>query len=142
MFLNNTNLGLGKLDVSQRSLVTIGQFTGDPLLTGQLGDLTGTGDARLFGFFGNINPIRVAQMDKTANILSDTPINGVNSSYAWTFFFWGGAFYLFTSDNTTNSMVTRFDPTTKSVDSSYVLTAPGVIYGAGVSTCAPLKSTP
>jgi hypothetical protein len=139
MFLNNNNLGLGKLDFSQKSLVTIGQFTGDPLLTGQLCELTGTSDARLFGFFGNISPVRVVQMDKTANILSDMPVNGINSPYNWTFSFWRGAFYLFTSpDDTTPSTVTRFDPTTKSVDTSYVLAAPEVIYGAGVSTCAPL----
>jgi hypothetical protein len=138
MFLNNTNLGLGKLDFSQKTLVTIGQFTGDPLLTGQVGDLTGTGDARLFGLFGNNSPVRVVQMDKTAHILSDMPVNGVNSAYAWAISFWGGAFYVFTSDNTAPSTVTRFDPTTKAVDTSYVLTAPGVIYGAGASTCAPL----
>jgi hypothetical protein len=139
-FLSATNPGLGKLDFSQKSLIPIGQFTGDSLLTGQLGDLTGTGDARLFGFFGNINPVRVAQMDKTANILSDTPVSGVSSTYDWASSFWGGAFYLFSSDDIANSTVTRFDATTKSVDTSYVLTAPGVIYGAAASTCAPLSS--
>jgi hypothetical protein len=137
-FLDNTNLGLGKLDLSQKSLVTIGQFTGDPPLAGQIGELTGTGDARLFGFFGNNSPARVVQMDKTAHILSDMPVNGLNNPYDFAFSFWGGAFYLFTSDDSTPSTVTRFDPTTKSVDTSYVLTAPGVIYGAAVSTCAPL----
>jgi hypothetical protein len=34
--------------------------------------------------------------------------------------------------------VTKFDPSTHAVDSSYQLTAPMIIVGAGVSTCAPL----
>jgi hypothetical protein len=137
-FLSSANLGLGKLDFSQKSLVPIGQFANDPLLSGQLADLTGTSDARLFGFFGNMSPVHIAQIDKTANILSDTPISSINTPYDWAFSLWSGAFYIFTSDDTANSTVTRFDATTKSVDTSYVLTAPGVIYGAGVSTCAPL----
>jgi hypothetical protein len=132
--------GLGKLVFNTKSLVPINQFTGDALLTGQSAELTGTGDARLFGFF-TTTPVRVAQMDKTAKILSDMPVNGVPTPSAWAFSFWGGAFYLYTSDGITNSTVTRFDPTTKSVDTSYVLQAPTVIDGAGVSTCAPLKPT-
>jgi hypothetical protein len=57
---------------------------------------------------------------------------------AWAFSFWGGSFYLYTSNGVSNSTVTKFDPTTKTVDSSYTLTAPVIIDGAGVSTCAPL----
>ena len=69
-------------------------------------------------------------------------VSGVPTPLAWAFTFWGGAFYLYTSaDGTTNSTVTRFDPTTQAVDTSYVLTAPTVIDGAGVSTCAPVKPT-
>jgi hypothetical protein len=132
--------GLGKLNFTTKSLVPINQFTGDPLLTGQSAELTGTGDARLFGFF-TTSPVRVAQMDKSAKILSDMPVNGVPTPMAWAFSFWGGAFYLYTSDGISQSTVTRFDPTTKSVDTSYVLTAPTVIDGAGVSTCAPLQPT-
>lgn len=133
--------GLGKIDMTTKKLVTIHQFQGDNLLTGQSAELTGTGDARLYGFF-TTTPVRVAQIDKpAAKILSDMPVNGVDTPLAWAFSFWGGSFYLYTSDGTSNSTVTKFDPTTKSVDSSYVLTAPAVLDGAGVSTCAPIKPT-
>ena len=98
-------------------------------------------NARLFGFF-TTSPVRVAQIDKAAGaILSDMPVSGIPVPSAWAFSFWGGAFYLYTSDGLSNSTVTRFDPTTKTVDTSYVLTAPAIIDGAGVSTCAPLKPT-
>ncbi len=70
------------------------------------------------------------------------PVNGVPTPAAWAFTFWGGAFYLYTSeDGLTNTTVTRFDPVTKTVDTSYKLTAPAVLDGAGVSTCAPLQPT-
>ena len=133
--------GLGRIDLTKKSLVPIHQFSGDGKLTGQSAELTGTGDARLFGFF-TTSPVRVAQIDKAAGaILSDMPVSGIPVPSAWAFSFWGGAFYLYTSDGLSNSTVTRFDPTTKTVDTSYVLTAPAIIDGAGVSTCAPLKPT-
>jgi hypothetical protein len=138
----NNSPGLGRLDFGTKKVVPIAQFGNDAKLTGQSAELTGTGDARLFGFF-TTTPVRVAQIDKgTAHILSDMPVSGVPTPQAWAFSFWGGAFYLYTSpDSTTLSTVTRFDPTTKMVDPSYVLTAPMVIDGAGVSTCAPLGPT-
>ncbi len=43
--------GLGKIDLATKKLVPIKQFSGDALLVGQSAELTGTGDARLFGFF-------------------------------------------------------------------------------------------
>jgi hypothetical protein len=133
--------GLGKIDMSSKALVPApGAFNGDAKLNGQSAELTGTGDARLFGFF-TTSPVRVAQLDKgTAKILSDDAVNGVPTPLAWAFSFWGGAFYLYTSaDGLSQSTVTRFDPTTHAVDGSYSLKAPMTIVGAGVSTCAPLK---
>ncbi len=132
--------GLGSIDLSTGTLHAIAQFTGDSNLTGQSAELTGTGDARLFGFF-TTDPVRVAEISKTAVKISDMAVQSVPVPNAWAFSFWGGSFYLYTSDGTTNSTVTKVDPSTMSVDSSYVLTAPTVIDGAGVSTCAPLKPT-
>jgi hypothetical protein len=131
--------GLGKIDLTTFKLSPIGQFTGDSQLTGQSAELTGTGDARLFGFF-TTTPVRVAQLNKTsAAVMSDWPVNTITTPpLAWAFSFWGGSFYLYTSDGTTNSTVTKFDPMTMAVDNTYVLTAPTIIDGAGVSTCAPL----
>lgn len=133
--------GLGKLDFGTKSLTTIGQFTGDTKLSGQSAELTGTGDARLFGFF-TTTPVRIAQIDPGGAVLSDDSVSSVPTPMAWAFSFWGGAFYLYTSeDGFTPSTVTRWDPATKAVDTSYVLTAPMVIDGAGVSTCAPIGPT-
>ena len=130
--------GLGKIS-SANALVPIAQFSGDAVLTGQSAELTGTGDAKLYGFF-TTSPVRVAELDTaSAAVIDDLPVSGVPSPMAWAFSFWGGAFYLYTSeDGTSNSTVTRFDPTTKAVDTSYNLTSPMVIVGAGVSTCAPI----
>jgi hypothetical protein len=134
--------GLGKIDTSNGTLTPIGQFSGDTTLSGQSAELTGTGDAKLYGFFTTL-PVRVAETDKkSGKILSDMPVNGVPTPQAWAFSFWGGAFYLYTSpDSVTLSTVTRFDPTTQTVDASYNLMAPMTIVGAGVSTCAPIKPT-
>ncbi len=60
------------------------------------------------------------------------------SGGGWAFGFWGGEFYLFTTNTTDpslSSIVTRFDPG----DQSQVTVAslPETIVGAGVSTCAP-----
>jgi hypothetical protein len=130
--------GLGKIDLGSFTLSSVGQFGGDSALRGQSAELTGTGDARLFGFF-TTSPVRVAQIDKTSGaVVSDTKVTGVPTPQAWAFSFWGGSFYLYTSDGLSGSTVTKVDATTMTVDSSYQLTAPAVIDGAGVSTCAPL----
>jgi hypothetical protein len=146
LFVSGTSLsgapnspGLGMLSLSTKTLVPIRQYQGDAALTGQSAELTGTSAAQLFGFFVT-TPLRVAQIEKTtAQILSDLPVNGVATPQSWAFSFWSGSFYLYVSNGTVNSTVKKFDPMTKSVDGSYVLTAPAVITGAGVSTCAPLK---
>lgn len=141
-----TGKGLGRIDPSSKQLVQIGNFTG--ALTGANPELTGTGAAELYGFFtftsDPTKPVHVAAIDKpTAATPSATdwtiPLSTVPEPLAWAFSFWGGGFYLYTSeDGTSASSVTRFDATTHTVDSSYALTAPMVIVGAGVSTCAPL----
>ena len=133
--------GLGHIDVGTGAVVTTpGPFNGDPLVAGESAELTGTGDAKLFGFFTTTPWARVAEIDKsTAKILSDDEVTGVTAPDAWAFSFWGGAFYLYTANSGAASKVSRFDPQTHAVDSSYVLTSPMTIVGAGVSTCAPLE---
>jgi hypothetical protein len=138
----NNSPGLGKIDLGTFALNPIGQFSGDSKLKGQSAELTGTGDARLFGFF-TTTPVRVAELNKSSGaVMSDWPVNGLATPLAWAFSFWGGSFYLYTSDGFANSTVTKFDPSTMTVDTSYVLTAPTIIDGAGVSTCAPLTPPP
>jgi hypothetical protein len=134
--------GLGWIDLTTMKLNPIGAFD---QMTGEDCELTGTGDARLFGFFFNTTS-SVAEIDKaTAHIKSNVnvPIN-VNllggGNIDWAFSFWGGDFYLYTADTSQApySDVTRYRPSDGS--NTKVLSQIGFdIVGAGVSTCAPTQ---
>jgi hypothetical protein len=132
--------GLAKVNLSTMALTMIGPFGG--ALSGKDCELTGTGNAELYGFFTTM-PASVAKIDKaTANILSNVPQNGVSTGTDWAFSFWGGDFYLYTADTTLNpgdtSNVTRYRPSDGST--TVVLMQVGFrIVGAGVSTCAPTE---
>jgi hypothetical protein len=130
--------GLGKIDLATFKLAPIGQMGGN--LKGYAAELTGTGDAKLYGFFTNM-PASVAEIDKSsAAILSDAAQASVNTGTDWAFSFWGGDFYMYTADTRTNKAsttdVTRFRPS----DGTTTVALPQIgfrIVGAGVSTCAP-----
>jgi hypothetical protein len=107
-------------------------------------EMTGTADARLFGYFPE--PVRgsITELDKKTGKaigkyykLSDTM--GEVDSYA--FAHWGGTFYLFTSTEERTNAIHAVDRKT----GAYKLVmkdSPHRIVGAGVSTCAPLVETP
>jgi hypothetical protein len=135
--------GLAKVNMATMTVVKIGLFSNDPKLTGQSAELTGTGDARLFGYFTTFPYVRVAQLDKgNANIISDNELTGVTPPSAWAFSFWGGDFYLYAAPGanaTGNSSVIHYSPSNNMVDPTYVADVGFEIIGAGVSTCAPTK---
>lgn len=127
---------LGRIDPESGSLVPIGGFGGS--FAGQNAELTGTGDARLFGFFTS-TPVEVAELDRaTGATLSSDALPTVEVPTAWAFSFWGGDFYLYTAQLGA-SRVNRFRPNDGSVDTAYVSDVGFTIVGAGVSTCAPLE---
>lgn len=129
--------GLAKVDLAAKSVIKLGNFANDPNLSGESAELTGTGDARLFGYFTTSPNVRVAELDKSnGNVLSDFELKGVSPPSDWAFSFWGGDFYLYASDGG-NSHVVHYDPIKKTVDSAYVPDTGMTIIGAGVSTCAP-----
>jgi hypothetical protein len=129
--------GLAKVDMATKNVTKLGTFANDPKLSGQSAELTGTGDARLFGYFTTSPNVRVAELDKTnANVLSDFELKGVAPPSDWAFSFWGGDFYLYAS-NGGNSNVVHYDPIAKTVDAAYIPDTGMTIIGAGVSTCAP-----
>jgi hypothetical protein len=133
LFLAGIGQGkLGRLDMGTKSVVTIGSVTGDP-------ELTGTGDARLYGFFAKTNPPSVGQLDKSsAAVTAPASMSGLQQPNDWAFSFWGGHFYLYTqSPSETSSRVTDYDPVTQKVDNAYMTNVGFSITGAGVSTCAP-----
>jgi len=108
------------------------------------GELTGTGDGRLFAFQGAQPPF-ISEYDKTTGaVLGSWPLAGLDSPDAFAFAAWGGDFYLFMTsadDYLGNSRVVHVDFDESDGDGKAITTiveqAPIRIVGAGVSTCAP-----
>lgn len=126
--------GLGRFDGTK--LTPIAQFSGR--LRGMTGELTGTGDGRLFGFFPT-RPATLAEIDpKTARVLSEQRLPTISFFGAWAHAFWGGSFYLFWARQGEGSHVSRV-----SMDGRIehvIRDANMQIVGAGVSTCAPTST--
>jgi len=129
--------GLGKLDLSSMTLTPLGSYTASA--AGYNAELTGTGDAKLYGFF-TTSPGSYGPIDKTTGATSSpppAPISAVNAStggYAFSFF--GGDFYFYTAP-TDQTIVTHLQTSTGMTTTSPMLTF--TIVGAGVSTCAPVR---
>jgi hypothetical protein len=120
--------------VEGSTVLPVGGFGGK--FAGQAAELTGTGDARLYGFF-TTTPVEVAEIDKaTGAVTQSVPLPTVEVPNAWAFSHWGGDFYLYTATFGT-SRVNRYRPSDGSVDTSYMVEIGFRIVGAGVSTCAP-----
>jgi hypothetical protein len=143
----NPGNGLGYIDLSTMTLQLFGPLAGS--LAGRSAELTGTSDARLFGFFegsylGDAGYASVAQIDPNSEgAVTTYSLPTVDTGSDWAFSFWGGDFFLYTADkynaNTFGSAVTRFRPSDGSV--TVVDADLGFrIVGAGSSTCAPLTS--
>jgi hypothetical protein len=135
---NDAGQGIATIDLSTFTLTPIGDFSGT--LKGKGAELTGTGDAKLFGFFTTQPDATLAQIDKPSG-MTPTPkdLTGVNTGLAWAFSFWGGDFWFYTSDGVSPSKVQQLKT---SSDNSISVAVPDVggfkIVGAGVSTCAPV----
>jgi len=128
---------LGTIDTTSFTLSVVGNF--NPQTVSEA-ELTGTGDGRLFTFYGTEdgNSSAVAQIDpNTATVLANNNLTNLPQGNGWAFAFWGGQFYLFTAPGPGGSQVTQFNPTTLSQTTVAML--PDVIVGAGVSTCAPMN---
>ena len=125
--------GIGRIDLSNLALTVVGNYDG---IFGAA-EITGTGDARLYGFFSTANDT-VAQIDKNTAHILDVHYPSVDIGDAWAFAFWGGSFYLFTNPQMFgSSQVDRYDPQTQTTTT--VVPSVGIrIVGAGVSTCAPV----
>jgi hypothetical protein len=137
-------MGLAKLDLTQSppKLIPIGVFTGDVM--GGRCELTGTGDAKLYGFF-TTKPAHLAAIDKSSGATPDaTLLPTVDASVGgYAFSFWGGSFWFYTASDTEGTKVTRYDPTVNPPATTVAAPMlPFTIVGAGVSTCAPLTYPP
>ncbi|MCY1054603.1 hypothetical protein [Nannocystis sp. SCPEA4] len=108
------------------------------------GELTGTGDGRLFLFSG-ANPAKLLELDKSSGaVLATLPLVGFEKTYAFAVAFFAGDFYFFTESGgyDTPSKVTRLDYDDSDNNGVQDLVTvnpmgPIRIVGAGVSTCAP-----
>jgi len=105
----------------------------------QLPEMTGTGDAELWGFFPEASTAAVVQIDKTNGTALQTfpepSLAGSGAGYA--FAFWGGDFWVFLiRAGDSESKVYQIDGSTGAIKGT---TSSGgrTIVGAGVSTCAP-----
>jgi hypothetical protein len=144
----NPGNGLGYIDLSTMTLQLFGPLAGS--LAGRSAELTGTGDARLFGFFegspfDDAGSAAVVQIDPNSEgAVTTYTLPTVDTGSDWAFSFWGGDFFLYTADkynaNMPFTVITRFRPS----DGSVTVVDPDLgfrIVGAGSSTCAPLTST-
>lgn len=123
--------GIAKIDTTSLKLSVVGNYGG---ASPGAGELTGTGEARMFAFF-NQTPASVAEIDpKTSNILGQKP-TAVTVGSGWAFAHWGGSFWLFTAPSGT-SQIDQFDYAA-GTDKTVKTGLPYIIVGAGVSTCAP-----
>lgn len=107
------------------------------------GELSGTGDGRLFAIAG-VSPAKLVELDRSSGAVLDVvPLPGVELTHAFAMAFWGGDIHLFTesSDDPSRSRVLRYDLDGSDGDepvlSVEVSAAPIRIVGAATSTCAP-----
>ncbi len=129
-----TSVTLASLNVGTMTANRVGTITGSP-------ELTGTGDAKLWGFFPSATATpKITQLDKTTGAQSNTKslpsLSGMPA--AWAFAFYGGDFYVFLKKGSeTSTTVYQVNGTTGAI-SGMTSTSGRTIVGAGVSTCAPL----
>ncbi|EYF03129.1 hypothetical protein [Chondromyces apiculatus] len=126
--------GIATIDTTSLTVTPVRPY--DALF--QAAELTGTGDARLFGFFTG-SPVQIAEIEPaTGHVLSMAPQPSISIGNGWAFAFWGGDFYTFTNPSGSGSQIDRYSPSMAMT--STVLTGIGDnIVGAGVSTCAPTQ---
>jgi len=110
-------------------------------------ELTGTSEAKLFGFFPNLaTPAYVQEIDRASGAAVGTRYNlgtaGLGSNIRdWAFAQWGGVFYIFvtTTDAQGNNPVSKVHKIDRASGtySIAIANSPYQVDGAGVSTCAP-----
>jgi hypothetical protein len=132
------NSTLATLDTTTMNATTVGTVTGWP-------ELTGNGNAELWGWFPDTDSPRVEQINKANGAPIKTfPLTQLaGEPLAWAFAFWGGDYWIFLEktddigfpeDGTT---VYQIDGQNGSIKSSTPALSHEIV-GAGVSTCAPV----
>ena len=128
-----TTTTLAKLNTTTMTASTVGTVTGVP-------ELTGNGNAELWGWFPDANSPRVEQINKMNGAPVKTyPLATLKGTpMAWAFAFWGGDYWIFL-ERSNETMTTVYQVKGDTVVITTMTGAPGrEIVGAGVSTCAPV----
>jgi hypothetical protein len=129
---SQTSFTLARVDPATLAATPIGSQPALP-------EMTGNGNAELWGFFPDATTPRVVQFDKTSGAILTTynqpSLAGTMTGYA--FAHWGGDYWvLLIRNGESSSSVYQVDGMTGAITST--TPAPGrTIVGAGVSTCAP-----
>ena len=127
-----TSYMLAKVDTNTMTATVVGTET-------QLPEMTGNGNAELWGFMPDATMTHVVQFDKTNGSLikdfSEPTLTGTMTGYA--FAHWGGDYWVFLIRNgEPNTSVYQVNGMTGAITST--TPTPGhTLVGAGVSTCAP-----
>lgn len=108
------------------------------------GELTGSGNGRLFAYQGSLPPILTEYDKDNGEVLGSLPLPGINGESAFAFAWWGGDFYLFADPDVFGSSTSEVwhldydDSDGKGQAMTRIIqAAPVRIVGAGVSTCVP-----
>jgi len=127
-----TTSDLRTLNTQTMQSTTVGTVQGWP-------ELTGTGNAELWGWFPDDTAPRVEQINKANGAAIKTyPLNALaGTPAAWAFAFWGGDFWIFLMrDLDISTTVYQIDGATGAMKGSTPASGRTIV-GAGVSTCAP-----
>ena len=124
---------LGRIDTKNAfTLLPVGNF--EPSVP--FAELTGSGDGRLYAFYGisNDSETAIAEIDKTSGaVIGQDVLPDVHRGSGWAFAYWGDGFYIFTDPGPQNTW--HYDTATK--QATIVAHYKTAVVGAGVSTCAP-----
>ncbi len=133
---------LGKIDPTTMQVSSVGALPSNAEFSPEL---TGTGDANLYGYYPGMTTSYVAQINQ------GTAANGMTWNLptltaqikGWAFAQWGGEFYIFitTTDAlglSDHSYVEKLDPSGSGTTTTVLDNTGKVVVGAGVSTCAPV----
>ncbi|HSD87086.1 MAG TPA: hypothetical protein VLB44_06210 [Kofleriaceae bacterium] len=126
---------LATLDTTAFTSGSVGTVTGWP-------ELTGNGNAELWGWFPDASSPRVEQINKTSGAAVAGKTYNLPSlagqPMAWAFAFWGGDYWIFLERSTDSSTtVYQIDGTAGTVKGMTAASGREIV-GAGVSTCAPV----
>ena len=129
---------LGALDLHTMKLTMLGKYNKG--YSGYMGDITGTGDGRLYGFFskGYGAPTLARIRKRTGEIMSERDQRGLSINGAFCISFSDGYWYMLTQVAGSTSKLTRFKqqgddhPTVLKEQLGFN------VVGAGTSTCQPV----